>query len=234
MSDVQQIALVVTAAWLAAVGLRFRTSTPVLIGGMALVSGFALAAVAFKWSAPSAFGLAAPAIGWPLTLAAAAGWTALMLAYSPAADWIASRFFAKPPTLGAFRALQESKAKLIGGIVVAWILGGFLEELVFRGVVLTAVEAGLGAWLTPAMATTAAVLAAALGAGLCHYYQGPRAMVIVTQLSVLFGVLYVITGHNLWAVILCHGFYDTIAFIRFATKQSKYSDLERSSDGERA
>jgi hypothetical protein len=25
---------------------------------------------------------------------------------------------------------------------------------------------------------------------------------------------------------LCHGFYDTIAFIRFAMKKSKYSDLD--------
>jgi hypothetical protein len=26
---------------------------------------------------------------------------------------------------------------------------------------------------------------------------------------------------------LCHGLYDTIAFIRFANKKSKYSDLDR-------
>lgn len=31
----------------------------------------------------------------------------------------------------------------------------------------------------------------------------------------------------LWlAVILCHGLYDTIAFIRFANKTSKYSKFE--------
>jgi len=33
----------------------------------------------------------------------------------------------------------------------------------------------------------------------------------------------VVAGYNLWAVILCHGFYDTIAFVRFATGKSKYS-----------
>ena len=54
-----------------------------------------------------------------------------------------------------------------------------------------------------------------------HLYQGPRATVIVTQLSVMFGVLFVVSGYNLWAVILCHGMYDTVAFIRFASWEIK-------------
>jgi hypothetical protein len=31
----------------------------------------------------------------------------------------------------------------------------------------------------------------------------------------------------LWAVMVCHGMYDTIAFVRFATKKSKYSYLDK-------
>lgn len=72
-----------------------------------------------------------------------------------------------------------------------------------------------------------AVCTAALGAGVMHAYQGLRAVVIITQLSVLFGVLFVVSGYNLWAVILCHGLDDTIAFVRFAHKQSAYSKLEK-------
>jgi len=44
-----------------------------------------------------------------------------------------------------------------------------------------------------------------------------------------FGVLFVVSGYNLWTVMLCHGLYDTIAFVRFANKKSKYSDLETQS-----
>jgi len=76
------------------------------------------------------------------------------------------------------------------------------------------------------MATGIVVCIAAAGAGLIHLYQGPRAVIIITQLSVLFGLLFVISGYNLWAVVLCHGLYDTIAFIRFANKKSKYSKLD--------
>jgi membrane protease YdiL (CAAX protease family) len=61
-----------------------------------------------------------------------------------------------------------------------------------------------------------------------HSYQGPRAMLLITQLSLLLGVLFVVSGYNLWAVMLCHGLYDSIAFIKFATKKSKYSQIDQS------
>ena len=156
-------------------------------------------------------------------------WLALMLAYSPLADRLATRWVAKPPSLGAFRALRESKSKLLVGIVVAWVLGGFLEELIFRGIILQSIEALLSAWLIAPMATGIAIGAAALGAGLIHLYQGLRAAIIITQLSVLFGLLFVVSGHNLWAVILCHGLYNTIAFVRFANQKSHYSKPDRDS-----
>jgi len=117
------------------------------------------------------------------------------------------------------------------GILVAWILGGFLEELIARGIVLNSIEAllapPLGAWV----AAIVAILVAAAGAGVLHSYQGPRAMFIIAQLSVLFGVLFVVSGHNLWTVILAHGLYDTIAFIRFALRKSKYSRSEGTEAG---
>ena len=84
----------------------------------------------------------------------------------------------------------------------------------------------MAARLAEPIAVGVAVGTAALGAGVVHFYQGPRAVVIITQLSVLFGVLFVLSGYNLWSVMLCHGLYDTVTFIRFAARKSKYSDLD--------
>jgi len=153
-------------------------------------------------------------------------WWGLMLAYSPLADRLATRWFAKPPTLQSFRAIQQSTVKLVAGILVAWVLGGILEELAFRGIVLRSIERWLAPWVGVPIAVLFAVWFAACGAGVIHFYQGPRAVAIIVQLSVLFGVLFVVSGYNLWAVMVCHGLYDTVAFIRFATKKSKYSNLE--------
>jgi membrane protease YdiL (CAAX protease family) len=72
------------------------------------------------------------------------------------------------------------------------------------------------------------VLTAAAGAFILHLYQGLRAAFIVAQLSVLFGVLYGTAGPSLWPVVLAHGLYDTVAFIRFAGRSSKYSRLQNS------
>src|SRR5262249_30600466 len=73
------------------------------------------------------------------------------------------------------------------------------------------------------IAAAIAICAAAAGAGIIHLYQGPRGAFIITQLSILFGLLFVMSANNLWAVIICHGMYDTIAFIRFASGKSRYS-----------
>lgn len=222
MTPFEQIALAAAAAWLAAVVLWFRRSRAVLLGGL-LALGLAIGAgVAMGWTSLAALGLGAPA-SWPLTSAYAVAGLAALLAFSPVAHRIASAFLKTPPTLGAFRALQQSPVNLLLGIVAAWALGGVLEELVVRGLVLQAVEKGLGGG--PA-ASAAAIVVAAVGAGVAHLYQGPRAAAIVTQLSVLLGVVFVLSGHNLWAVMLCHGLYDTLAFVRFALGKSKYSKLD--------
>ncbi len=220
-----ETALILTAIWLALVGARFRRSKIALIGGLAGLGLFMLAGFVYGAVTPEQLGLGLPS-SWLPTAGFAVAWLALMLAFSPVADRLATRWVHEPPTLEAFRALQESRGKLIAGIVVAWLLGGILEELIFRGILLRSVGSLLAGWLGGPAATVVAICVAASGAGLIHLYQGPRALLIVGQLSVLFGVLFVVSGYDLWAVMLCHGLYDTIAFVRFAKKKSRYADLD--------
>jgi membrane protease YdiL (CAAX protease family) len=113
--------------------------------------------------------------------------------------------------------------KLVVGIAIAWFLGAYLEELTFRGIVLKMVEAQLSTLFPLTIAAAISICIAAAGAGIIHLYQGPRATFIIIQLSILFGLLFVLSRDTLWAVILCHGMYDTIAFIRFAGGKSRYS-----------
>jgi membrane protease YdiL (CAAX protease family) len=210
------------AAWLLLVLTRFRRSTIVLTGGLILIGAYVALAWARGQVSLTELGLGA-ARPWFWTVGFAVVWLALMLAYSPVADWLATRWVAKPPTLGAFKALQQSLAKLVIGIVIAWALGGILEELIFRGIVLRSFAGLGGPYLGAPVAAALAIVVAALGAGVIHLYQGLRAAIIITQLSVLFGLLFVLSGYDLWAVMLCHGLYDTVAFIRFAMRRSKYS-----------
>lgn len=228
MTPFQQHAVLLVAVWLLIVVARFRRSIPVLIGGLLAIGLYTFVALVGRAVSMQELGLSI-SVSWLSTVRFAVAWLAFMLAYSPLADRVATRWVDEPPSLGAFRMLQQSRSKLVVGIVVAWVLGGFLEELIFRGIILQSIGALASSWLLAPMATAIAVCSAAAGAGLIHLYQGLRAVIIVTQLSVLFGLLFVVSGHNLWAVMLCHGLYDTIAFIRFANKKSKYSKINADS-----
>jgi membrane protease YdiL (CAAX protease family) len=222
----QWTALLLAVVWLVLVVVRFRRSRIVLIGGLLAVGLYTVIALALGMVTLDELGLSI-AVSWWRTLGLALAGLVVTAAYSPLVDRLATRLVKKPPTLEAFRPIQQSWVKLIAGIAVAWVLGGILEELIARGIVLKSVEVRLTTWLSEAVAAGIAVCIAALGAGVMHFYQGPRAVVIITQLSVLFGILFVVSGYNLWTVMLCHGLYDTIAFVRFARGKSKYSKLRR-------
>jgi hypothetical protein len=167
-------------------------------------------------------GLIVP-IPWGRTLAYGLGGLAALLAATPLADAIATRLVGGPLKLKAFNALKRSWAHLLVGVVVAWIVGGVIEEALLRGVVLRWIEHVAARHAPPLVAQSLGVLAAAALALAAHLYQGLRAALIVSMLSVVFGVIYVASGYVLWTVILAHGLYDTIAFVRFAFGWSKYS-----------
>jgi membrane protease YdiL (CAAX protease family) len=230
MTTFQLIALLLTLTWLILVIVRFRRSTVFLILGLLVIGSFTLVEFLLGQVGAEELGLAAPG-SWLATALYALAGLVVTLACSPIADRVASRWFKKPPTLQAFQQVQRSWVSLVVGILVAWVLGGFLEELIARGIVLNSIDALLAPHLGAWVAAIVAILVAAAGAGLLHSYQGARAMVIIAQISVLFGVLFVVSGHNLWAVVICHGLYDTIAFIRFALRKSKYSRSEGTKAG---
>ncbi len=161
MTHFQEHAVLLIAIWLALVGIRFRRSTAFLTGGIFAVGLYAAFAFLDHDVSLRELGLSSSA-SWLATIGFAAGWLALMLAYSPVADRIATRWVAKPPNLGTFRALQQSTIKLLIGIVVAWILGGFLEELIFRGIVLQSIEGLMSSWLAVPIDVAIAIVAAAL------------------------------------------------------------------------
>jgi membrane protease YdiL (CAAX protease family) len=224
MRPFQLTAVILTTIWLMLVVIRSRRPGIVLIGGLLAIGLYTLVTIIIGKITLEELGLGLP-IDWLRTIGFALAGLAVILAYSPLADRLATAWFKEPPTLETFGAIQQSSGKLVAGITAAWALGGILEELVARGIVLRSVESLCSRWVSEPIAAAVAILVAAAGAGLMHSYQGQRAMVIIAQISALFGILFVASGHNLWAVMLCHGLYDSIAFVRFATKKSKYSKV---------
>ena len=80
---------------------------------------------------------------WLFTICIALIGLGVNIAYSPLTNRIASYLVQEAPNLETIRVIQQSKVKLIAGVVAAWVLGGLLDELICRGIVLKAIDSWL-------------------------------------------------------------------------------------------
>jgi membrane protease YdiL (CAAX protease family) len=94
--------------------------------------------------------------------------------------------------------------------VLVWSWAAFGEELTYRGYVLNR-AADLGNQ-TPFAWNVGLVLAMGLF-GFGHSYQGAAGMIDTGIHGLVFGILYLASGRNLWASIIAHGVCDTVGIV---------------------
>jgi membrane protease YdiL (CAAX protease family) len=91
---------------------------------------------------------------------------------------------------------------------VAWIIGGFTEEMLFRGVLISRFERIFG---NTRFAMPAAVILQAIVFGQQHfYYQGWAGAVATGATALVSGVFYIALKRNLWPLIISHGLANTL------------------------
>lgn len=91
---------------------------------------------------------------------------------------------------------------------IGWVVGGFMEECLFRGFLLTRVaelfeHRGLGAAI--------GIVAQALLFGALHLYGGTFAFLFAAVFALANGIFYVALGRNLWPLIVVHGVWNTLS-----------------------
>ena len=140
--------------------------------------------------------------------------TAMLLPLSSLAIHIVEVLTESTPNLKAFEQIRGNIVALTGGLVVAWIFGAFVEELLLRGFLLNTLQELLSYKSCPQWLTwTVAVLGTSIIAGMGHSYQGRVGMIGTGLIAVGFSAVYLMNRRNLWSCILAHGLYDTVAFI---------------------
>src|SRR5881396_486060 len=121
-----------------------------------------------------------------------------------------ARLTGKLPDVSLFAPLAGNVHFLLISLGVAWTLAAVGEEFVYRGYLLTRIARGLGdtprAWLG-ALAVTSILF------GVSHRYQGASGMVSAGLGGFTFGLLYLVTGCNLWVAVIAHGTMDTVGFL---------------------
>lgn len=109
---------------------------------------------------------------------------------------------------GRFSGVPGNLAQFVLWLAIAWIIGGFVEEMLFRGVLFTRLEtlfAGL-----PLAALLSGVGQALLFGQQHYYYQGAAGWVATSIISLASSLLFLAFRRNLWPLILAHGLSNSI------------------------
>ena len=111
-----------------------------------------------------------------------------------------------------FQSVRGNWQMLLIWLAVSWILGGFLEELAFRGYLL---NRSLDLFGTQSWGLIAGVLLNAAAFGVLHAYQGLGGILNTAVDAALFATIYLIGRRNLWLTILVHGIGNSLGFLAF-------------------
>jgi uncharacterized protein len=139
-------------------------------------------------------------LGWAL-LATAASIIGVTLIVEPvlvALSGEAPDYTHYGPFVGNFPLVAAYFGKALFSAVIA-------EEIIFRGFLLHQLLSLPG---RSRAARVAAVLLAGAIFGAAHYAQGWTGMVLTGLSGTIFGAVFLLSGRNLWAVILAHGLVD--------------------------
>ena len=111
--------------------------------------------------------------------------------------------------LSAFASLQGNVGMLFFWLTLSWTVAAFGEEIVFRGYLMERVAALVGGstgwWV--------GLIVISVFFGLGHSYQGLPGMIETGVIGFAYGLIYLLSGRNIWMPILAHGFSDTIGFL---------------------
>ncbi len=107
-----------------------------------------------------------------------------------------------------FSSLRHDTAEYLFLLLpVSWGTAAFGEEMIFRGFILGSLlnVSDRRVWAVAALVLQATVF------GLLHLYQGVGGAAVEGTVGLVLGVVWLLTGRNLWACIIMHGLTDSFA-----------------------
>jgi membrane protease YdiL (CAAX protease family) len=156
---------------------------------------------------------------WPKLLGTTLAYgVVIQLAFTIVIEPLLARLTGTPVDISVFDNVRGNPGAFLVLLTIGWVVGGFLEEMTFRGFIVNRLSWLLG---TGTMATWIAVLAAAMAFGIAHSYQGVTGMIATGMIGFIQGAVYVYHRFNLWYAIFTHGFINSVAILAL------YIDIDR-------
>ncbi len=122
---------------------------------------------------------------------------------------ILTRITGETRDLSGYQQLKGNVGMLLYMLAAGWVLGGFLEEFAFRGVLMARVRS-----LLPdgRLAVVISALFANVLFGFLHTEQG-LVGIAITIIDATFFTVLKLKYRNTWAATLAHGFLNTIGLV---------------------
>jgi len=120
------------------------------------------------------------------------------------------RITASPLDLGPFEDIRGNPAALGFYLLLGWVVGGFLEEMTFRGFLITRIRSILG---NHATGTAVGLIVASAAFGRAHQYQDWSGVLSTGLIGLILGAIFIRNRYNLWLPMFTHGFVNTTAML---------------------
>ncbi len=114
-----------------------------------------------------------------------------------------------PLELGMFEPLKHNTSLLISSLALGWIVGGLIEETIFRGFIISK-------FMDHLPAQTGAIIGIVFSSclfGYLHTYQGPTGQILTGLVGFILAIIYVVNKRNIWLNIFTHGFVNTVSML---------------------
>ncbi|MFI2744088.1 lysostaphin resistance A-like protein [Zhouia sp. PK063] len=140
---------------------------------------------------------------------------ALLIGLLSAGVWVAFmrwvymptiRLMVEVPAYTEYNFIQEHFTTFLWITVAAWIVGGFYEEIIFRGYIQNTLER----WFDSRYAFWWAAVITSVLFGLYHIQQGWFGVVAGILGGLYWTWIYKLSGKRLWYTIFSHAIFDTI------------------------
>jgi hypothetical protein len=210
-ADVAAVMLGIVAAWgftrfLLYPALGVPDNAPLILRP---ITGFLVAwwMLLQRGSGWHSLGLVVPPSWWRAVATAVALYLATMAVSRYVAPELAEWLRAEPQPSFITYVRGNLPATLLW-VGIGCVVGGFMEECLFRGFLLNRVAAVLGGGKA---ALAIGVIAQALLFGALHLYGGTFAFVFAACAALVSGTFYLVAGRNLWPLIAAHATWNTVS-----------------------
>ncbi len=195
---------------LRAVGL-FHFPAP-FDGVFALIASFVVAVILMRRRGQGwrDLGLRAPRRWWSIPAWALAVLVVNLVAQNTLVPGLAGLLGLEPPDFSRYDVIRQNLPMLLVVMPGAMITGGFMEEFMYRGLIIDRLARLFGGGRSGLLF---AALLNGLPFGLIHFEWGLGGMLLTTVMGSVLGLMYLATGRNLWPLIVAHATLDAVLIL---------------------